>query len=67
MVDVTGKEIKKGMCVFFDYGDGDGKGVVIDEQQGQLGFWTDSSEKEFYLLSQVIKNGMVKRFVITKE
>lgn len=66
MVDVTGKEIKKGMCVFFDYGDGSGKGVVIDEQHGQLGFWTGPPE-EFYLLSQVAKTGMVKRFVITKE
>lgn len=67
MVDVTGKEIKKGMCVYFDYGDGSGMGVVIDEQHGQLGFWTGFPHNEFYPLAQVVKNGVVRRFVITKE
>lgn len=53
MVDVTGKEIKAGMCVDFEYYNGTGFGIMVCEHQGQLGFMDGFLTKEFYPLSDI--------------
>jgi hypothetical protein len=63
MRDVTGKEIKAGMCVFVDYGDNTGVGLgVVHEKNGVLGCLTYPNN-EFMPLSE-IKIGALR---ITKE
>lgn len=67
MVDVTGKKIKKGMCVELEYYNGGGSGVVICEQQGELGFIDGYPTQEFFPLSKIKLGETVARIRITKE
>lgn len=67
MVDVTGKEIKEGMCVELEYYGGGGVGILVCEQNGVLGFMSGYFNPEFFPLAEIKLGETVASIRITKE